>query len=102
MRLITLRRLREFAQQYPDAAEPLQKWERLVREARWQSLQDVRKVFRHADAVTVGSERTVTVFNVGGNKYRLIVAMHYNVQRAYILRFLTHSEYSKDRWKDEL
>src|SRR5438552_464220 len=102
MRIITRKRLRESARQFPDAAEPLRKWERVVREAKWHNLQDVRCIYRHADAVTVGSERVVTVFNIGGNKYRLIAAIHYNTQRVYILRFLTHAEYSKNLWKDDL
>src|ERR1700693_641747 len=96
MRIITRKRLREFAQRHPDAAEPLQQWYRLLREALWKSLQDVRRVYPHADAVTVASENTVTVFNLCGNKYRLIAAIHYNRQRVYVLRLLRHAEYSKD------
>jgi mRNA interferase HigB len=42
------------------------------------------------------------VFNVCGNTYRLVVALHFNTQMALTLRFLTHAEYSKDRWKDDL
>jgi mRNA interferase HigB len=62
----------------------------------------VRKTYASADAVTVKSKRTVTVFNVCGNDYRLIVAIHYKTRIVYTLRFLTHAEYSKDKWKDEL
>ncbi|MBI2807882.1 MAG: type II toxin-antitoxin system HigB family toxin [Planctomycetes bacterium] len=102
MRVITRKRLREFAERYPDAAEPLGKWESVVREAGWTSLQDVRRVFPHADAAIVASENTVTVFNIGGNKYRLITAIHYNTQRIFVLRLLTHAAYSKDLWKDTL
>jgi len=102
MRIITRKRLREFAKKYPDANEPLQKWYRTFREAQWGNLQDVRRVFRHADTVTVGSGRTVTVFNICGNRYRLIAAIHYNRKRVYVLRLLTHAEYSKDFWKDRL
>jgi mRNA interferase HigB len=102
MRIISRKRLREFARQHPDAAEPLQKWYRLFREARWQSLQDVRLVYPHADSVTVASGSAVTVFNVCGNKYRLIAAIHYNRRRVYILRLLRHAEYSKGFWKDSL
>ena len=102
MRIITRKRLREFAKRYPDAAEALQKWEQLVREANWQSLHDVRRVYPHADAVTVASGNSVTVFNICGNKYRLIAALHYNRQCVYVLRLLTHAEYSKDFWKDDL
>jgi mRNA interferase HigB len=41
----------------------------------------------------------VTVFNVAGNKYRLIVAIHYRIQTVFIRDFLTHAEYSKQAWK---
>lgn len=102
MRIITRKRLREFARQHPDAAEPLEKWHRLVREAKWKNLQDVRRVYPHADSVIVGSGSAVTVFNVCGNKYRLIAAIHYNRQRVYVLRLLRHAEYSKNFWKDSL
>lgn len=102
MRIITRKRLREFAHRHPDAADPLQKWHDVVHEAEWENLQDVRRVFAHADAVTVASGNSVTVFNIRGNKYRLVAALHYNTQRVYVLRLLTHAEYSKDFWKDEL
>jgi mRNA interferase HigB len=102
MRIISRKRLKIFAQQHPDAAEPLEKWYRVVRQARWQSLQDVRKVYPHADAVMVASGNTVTVFNISGNKYRLIAALHYNRRRIYVLRILTHAEYSKNAWKETL
>jgi len=102
MRVITLKRLREFAQRHPDAAEPLQNWYRLFREAKWENLQEVRRVYPHADAVTVASGKTVTVFNICGNKYRLIAAIHYNRQRVYVLRLLRHAEYSRDFWKRTL
>jgi mRNA interferase HigB len=102
MRIFTRKRLREFAKRYRDAAESWQKWNRLVREATWESIQDVRRVYPHADAVTVSTGNTVTVFNIGGNKYRLIAAIHYNRQRVYVLRLLTHADYSKAFWKDDL
>ena len=102
MRVITRKRVREFAQRHPDAAEALAKWYRLLREAEWGNLQDVRRVYPHADTVTVASGNSVTVFNICGNKYRLIAAIHYNRQRAYVLRLLRHAEYSKDFWKDRL
>lgn len=70
--------------------------------ARWRNLVDVRRAFPHADAVAVGSGRTVVVFNIAGNNYRLITAIHYNTQLVYALRFLTHAEYDKGAWKDQL
>ena len=47
-------------------------------------------------------ESWIVVFNIGGNKYRLIAAVHYNTQIVYALLFLTHAEYDKDKWKKVL
>ncbi len=102
MRIITRKRIRAFAKLHPDAAESLQEWDRLVREAEWKSLQDVRRVFPQADAVAVASGNAVTVFNIGGNKFRLIAAIHYTRQRIYVLCLLRHAEYSKGFWKNNL
>jgi mRNA interferase HigB len=72
------------------------------RPAQWKSIVDLRKNYPHADALTVASKRTVIVLNVAGNKYRLIIAVHFNTQTVFTLRLLTHAEYSKDHWKNEL
>ncbi|HWF19702.1 MAG TPA: type II toxin-antitoxin system HigB family toxin [Verrucomicrobiae bacterium] len=52
--------------------------------------------------VRAGNGKRVLVFDVCGNDYGLIVAMHFDRHRVYTLRFMTHAEYSKDRWKSEL
>ncbi len=57
-------------------------------------------MFAHADAARVASGHEVTVFNVAGNKYRLVTAIHYSAQRVYVLRLMTHAECSKDLWKE--
>ena len=102
MNVITRKRLKEFGERHPDATRPLELWYRTVKRARWQHLQDVRRVYPHAHPVTVASGNTVTVFNIAGDKYRLIAAIHYNAQRVYVLRLVTHAEYSKDAWKETL
>jgi mRNA interferase HigB len=102
VRIIKEAFLKDASSLYPKAARFLDAWRKIVRLAEWRSLQDVRKTYANADAVTVKSKRTVTVFNVCGNDYRLIVAIHYKTQIVYTLRFLTHGDYSKDKWKDEL
>lgn len=101
-RVISVRRLREFWQRHPDAKAPLRKWYRTTLKARWQNLQDVRVIYPSANGVLVASGRTVTVFNIGGQKYRLIVDILYPVQVVYVCAVLTHAEYSKNRWKDQL
>lgn len=62
----------------------------------------MRADYPHADAVSVASGRTVTGFNVGGNKYRLIVDILYPVEVIYVCTVLTHADYSNGRWKDQL
>ena len=102
MRVTAERRIREYAEAYPDAAGALMAFVAVARRAEWSSLLDLRRTYPHADAVTMASGRVVTVFNIRGNKYRLITAIHYNTQRLFVLRFLTHAEYSRDAWKELL
>jgi mRNA interferase HigB len=94
--------VKTWAAQYPDAAESLAAWLKNASDATWGNLAELRQVYPHADPVVVASGRTVVVFNVRGNRYRLVTAIHYNRQIIYTLRFMTHAEYSKDRWKDTL
>lgn len=94
--------MRDSAEQYAKAAKYLAAWVTTVRAAAWRNLPEVRATYPSADMVQVASTKSVLVFNVCGNTYRLIVAMHFNRQTAYTLRFLTHSDYSKDLWKGEL
>lgn len=102
VRIIKEKFLRDSAEQYPKAAKYLTAWVKTVRAAAWRSLADVRACYPSADMVPVASRKQVLVFNVCGNTYRLIVAMHFDRQTTFTLRFLTHAEYSKDTWKDEL
>ena len=102
MRLIDLKTLQGFWARHPDAEGPLTKWSHIAQAAGWQSLQDVRRIFPAADAVTVGSGRTATVFNIGGNKYRLITAIHYNGQVVFLMMVLSHKDYDTGKWKEQL
>ena len=88
--------------EHPAAARHLDVWRKTVRMAAWRNLVDVRKSYPDTAAVKVRSGRQVLVFNIRRNDYRLIAAVHFNRQIVYTLRFMTHSEYSKDRWKDRL
>jgi mRNA interferase HigB len=88
--------------EHPPAARHLDVWRKTVKKATWRNLMDVRLCYPDTDAVKVRSGRTVLVFNIRRNDYRLIAAAHFNRQIVYTLRFMTHAEYSKDRWKAEL
>lgn len=102
VRLIKPSTLRAWAGRFPDAGGALAVWQGLIEGHEFPHFVALRRVFPGADQVTVESGRTVTVFNLRGNKYRLLAALHYNRGLAYALRFLTHAEYDRARWKDEL
>lgn len=102
MRVISRKKLREFWQRHPDSRAELTKWFKIVESAKWQHFAEVRAVFSRADTVRVGSGNTVTIFDICGTNYRLVVKFHYNRQIAYILKCMGHEEYGRERWKGEL
>jgi mRNA interferase HigB len=102
MRIIKPATVNQWASRYADAAGALEKWMTLVEEGEWRNLAELRSVFASADMVMAASGRPVIVFNIGGNKYRLIAAIHYDTQIVYAMLFLTHAQYDKDQWKKVL
>jgi mRNA interferase HigB len=96
MHLISIRNLRTIAAQYPDTIKQIEDWYTTVKKSDWQSLMDIRQIYRDAD--TVGN---FVVFNIKGNNYRLIVGIDYADQTVYFKYFLTHAEYDKDKWKND-
>jgi len=95
MRVITKRRIVEFSKSYPNSENSLNSWYRIISRTDFKSFNDLRNTFSSVDLVN-----NLTVFNIGGNKYRLIAAIHYNRQMVYIRHILTHSEYDKNKWKE--
>jgi mRNA interferase HigB len=95
-------RLRAFAARHPLAAPALERWLIVAAKARWTSLSDIRRVFAATDEVSVASGRKAVIFNIGGNRFRLITAIHYNTGKVFIMLFLTHAEYDRQSWKDLL
>ncbi len=102
MRIIKEAFLVAKGREHPPAARHLDVWRKTVKAATWRNLVEVRRTYPDTDAVKVRSRRTVLIFNIRRNDYRLIAAVHFNSQIVYTLRFMTHAEYSKDRWKTEL
>ncbi len=100
MRVISLKSLREFWQRYPDAEQPLRQWYKTAALAEWNSLQDTRRDYPHADGVRNNDGDTLTVFNIAGNKYRLVARIRYDYQLINIRAVLTHAEYDDEKWKD--
>ena len=98
MHVISQKALREFDKKHADAASPLRAWLKLVRHGRFQNLTELKGTFASVDMVAVKG-RDFFVFNIGGNKYRLIAAIHFNTQKLFVRNILIHSEYETGRWK---
>lgn len=94
--VISKRTLQEFWELYPDAEAPLAAWFKVAAQAQWKNTADVRAVYRTVDFVG-----RLTVFNVGGNKYRLVVRVAFEARRIYIRSVLTHAEYDREGWKND-
>jgi len=96
LHIISKHALQEFWKVYPDAEPPLTAWFKVADQAEWQSPADVRAVYRTADFVG-----RLTVFNIGGNKYRLITRIAFEARRISVRAVLTHAEYDRETWKDD-
>ncbi|MBD2131040.1 type II toxin-antitoxin system HigB family toxin [Sphaerospermopsis sp. FACHB-1094] len=97
MRIVTETRLKKACEKYPDAQASIQTWIKLVKLQEWNSFADVKTTVPFApDQV-----KNFVIFDIGGNKYRLITCINYKKKAIYIRDFLTHAEYSKDNWKND-
>lgn len=100
MRVISKSRLRAFWKQpdHSDAEGPLRAWHAHVssKSIAWRSWGDLKADFGNASLVG-----NCVVFNIGGNKYRLVARVLYPSQKVFILKVMTHSDYDKDKWKHE-
>ncbi len=94
MHVISRQKLREAESRYPDIGSALDVWFRIAKRAVWQDLTEVRQTFSSADAV-----EKWTVFNVKGNKYRLITEINYRFRRIYIRYVLANADYDRGKWK---
>ena len=94
MRIISEGLIRRFWRTNPDAEVGLRRWITLVRPPQWASFAEVPRTFPDADQVG-----HLTVFNVGGNKYRLIAAIHDNRGIVFVRAVLTHRDPYKGGWR---
>jgi len=102
MRVISKRRLREFWEKHSDARRPLEAWFKTAEKADWKEFADVRTTFSSASGVPLNCGITAIVFNVGGNKYRLVTRIEYIFHVIYVKMVLTHPQYDTNKWKGEL
>ena len=82
----------EFWQRHPDAKPSLEAWYTVVRGAKTPA--EMKTIYANADLVGCR-----TVFNIAGNKYRLIARVNYQTQRVFVLHILTHAKYDRRDWK---
>ena len=94
MHVIAKPALVAFWTRYPDAQAPLAAWHTLMRMNDFANFAELKATFGSVDHVD-----GLTVFDIGGNKYRLIAAIHDNRRKVYIRNVLTHSEYDRGAWK---
>jgi mRNA interferase HigB len=95
MHIISRKALRSFWEQFPDSETALARWFKVMRHTDFKSFAELRLAFPSADKV----EQWV-VFNIGGNKYRLITSIHFNRGKVYVRHILTHRQYDRGRWKE--
>ena len=102
MRVIKRLALQDFWERWPAARKPLENWYRVTVKTDWTSFPHVRASCGQTDIVKVASGNTVAVFDIGGNKFRLIAKISYEKGKVYVLRVLTHKEYDSGSWKEQL
>jgi mRNA interferase HigB len=94
MHIISKKALRQFWERYPDSKSSLSRWFKIVEQSDFSNFSELRNTFPSADKVG-----ELVVFNVSGNRYRLIVSIHFNRGKVYIRNVLTHQEYDEGAWK---
>jgi mRNA interferase HigB len=94
MKIISNKAPREFTAEHPQAEEPLQGWRRVIEKNRFLTWAELKAAFNTVDKVG-----ELAVFNIGGNKYRLIAYIRFEKQIIYIEAVLTHKDYDQGGWK---
>ena len=90
--------LETFKRKHADARRPLDRWVEVTQEAQWTNFADLRGTFGNADLVKTGGT-DYTVFNIAGNRYRLVTEIDYQGIMVVVDCVLSHADYSKERWK---
>ena len=98
MHIISRKVLLEAGRKHEGLSAPLDAWYRTAKSAKWKNLTEVRLTYSHADGVPVGN-RVYTVFNVSGNRYRLVTEIFFEDRTILVRHVLTHADYDKGDWK---
>lgn len=95
MHIITKRRITEAKLRHPDCDSALDGWYKVMKDNEFKSFAELKVAFNSVDKV-----EQLFVFNVGGNKLRLIASIHFNRKKVYIRHILTHKTYDKGHWRE--
>lgn len=96
MRVVSRKMLKNAASTYAELTPALDTWYRITKRAEWRNLADVRLTWSSTDIYG-----DCTIFNIKGNKYRLIAWINYHTQKVFIRGVLTHADYTKGGWKSD-
>ncbi len=94
MHIISRKALQKFWKKHPNSKNSLNRWFNAMQKSNFRSYNELVRAFPSADKVN-----DLIVFNIGGNKNRLITSIHFNTGKVYIRNVLTHPEYDKGGWK---
>ncbi|OGT47957.1 MAG: hypothetical protein A3E82_01730 [Gammaproteobacteria bacterium RIFCSPHIGHO2_12_FULL_38_11] len=94
MHVITQSRIWEAKAKYPESASALDGWYRLIKKNEFYSFSELKKTFNSVDKVG-----NLFVFDIAGNRLRLMATIHFQRKKIYIRHILTHKEYDKNNWK---
>jgi mRNA interferase HigB len=99
MHVISKKTIEIFTQQHPIFKTSLDSWFKIVSKTNFVNPIDLQNIFPSIDVVKDSKNNNLTVFDIHGNKVRLIASIHYNRNKLYIRHILTHAEYDKNNWK---
>lgn len=94
MRVISKKPLRAFWDRHPESKPAIEDWFRKASQLKAPSFPSLCQTFGSADYVD-----GFTIFDVGGNRYRIVAAIHYDKQRLYVRQVMTHAEYGRNYWR---
>ena len=97
MHVISEKQLKVFWDRHPIAEDPLRSWVKLIELHRFRNFAELRRLFPQADQVG-----RLTVFNIGGNKFRLVAHMHFNTGKVFVRFIGSHADYDRGDWKKDV
>lgn len=93
MHVISIKMLREFWRKHPEAENALRQWHTIVEHIEFENFSHLREFFNSADYVP-----PYTVFDIGGNNFRVVVVVQYRFKKVYVRQVMTHREYDDWNW----